>query len=257
MKLPFEIFGDDEYSPPIVLIHGLFGQGKNLAPIARGLAQSGRKAVTVDLRNHGRAPHSTEHSYALMAEDIYESFADWQNIDLCGHSMGGKVAMRLALDHPEFVRKMVVADMAPKAYSHSYDEILNAVFALDLSQIATRGEANNALKAAIPDENMRQFILHSLQFSSQSSAHPHWLIHFPALKTAMPDILNWQDDAKTFENPVLFLSGGDSDYVLSSDRAMIKAIFPQAHFAKIKNAGHWLHVDQQKAFIHSLESFLV
>lgn len=253
MKLPMAVFGEDDRLPPVVLVHGLFGQGKNLAPIARGLAQSGRKAITLDLRNHGRAPKSDEHSYPLMAADIYESLVDYAQIDLCGHSMGGKAAMRLALDYPQFVRKLVVADMAPKNYDHSYDEIIAAVIALDLSRLQTRQDANLALQSAIPDENMRQFILHSLQFSPE----PYWLINFQALQKAMPEILRWEAGGEKFENPTLFLSGADSDYVQASDRAMIKAIFPNAHFAKIKNAGHWLHVDQQKAFIHSLVSFFV
>lgn len=242
--------------PPVVLAHGLFGSGRNLGGIARAL--SDRKVISVDMRNHGDSFHSNDHSYHAMAGDLEQVIAAaGGTADVVGHSMGGKAAMMLALTHPERVRRLVVLDIAPVAYTHSQEGLIAAMTALDLSQITRRSEADAALAPRIPDAGVRAFLLQSLDFKTSP---PQWRLNLDTLDRAMDDITGWpapKGPAQTvFSGPALFLYGDASSYCAGKERAEILRYFPQATLHPIKGAGHWLHAERPDEVNDAISVFL-
>ncbi len=251
MKLPIREFGVHG-GIPIVLVAGLFGEGKNLGAIARTLSTH-RHVITVDLRNHGSAPWSQDHSYHAMASDIMETFSHFEKIDLLGHSMGGKAAMMVALLKPSFINKLLVADIAPVTYTHDHDSLIDAMLALDLNAVSNRREADAALSLSIPNNGVRAFLLHSLKFGDM----PKWQNNLVVLKKSMPNIVGWPEVEGVFEGSTLFVGGANSDYIEAGHRETIKSYFPNAYITHIKNAGHWLHVEQASIFAKIVTDFFV
>jgi pimeloyl-ACP methyl ester carboxylesterase len=239
---------------PVILLHGLFGAAKNLGQIARALAKQAQ-VISLDLRNHGDSPHDAAMTYQLMADDVAETLAT-KNISsayMVGHSMGGKTAMTLALTHPELVEKLVVMDIAPVSYNHSYDDYAAAMLALPLTPNLTRHDADAALAGAIPEPAFRGFLLNNLILGEA----PRWRVALPEIKAAMQELISWNDpDAAPFTGPTLFLRGANSDYVRPSADAKINALFPHAKRASIEGAGHWLHAEKPREVIAALEEFL-
>lgn len=232
--------------PPLLIVHGLFGSARNWGAIAKRLAET--YSVTVpDMRNHGASPWFETNSYPDMATDL----APLAGGDVIGHSMGGKAAMALALSEPGAVKRLIVADIAPVPYTHSHSHFIEAMKALDLSAIQTRGQADRALQASIPDRGVRAFLLQSLDMKAG-----RWMLNLDVLGSEMDKIIGWPEISGAFEGPTLFLSGADSDYVLPEHRPLIKNLFPNAKFAKIPDAGHWLHADRPEAFVATVETFL-
>ncbi|MDG4647419.1 alpha/beta fold hydrolase [Roseibacterium sp. SDUM158017] len=245
------IHGADGALPPLLIAHGLFGSARNWGVIARRLAE-GRKVIAVDMRNHGDSPWSDRHRYPDLAADLAEVIAaHGGRADVVGHSMGGKAAMALALAHPQTVRRLVVADIAPVAYGHSQQPMIDAMRAVDLGAVHSRRDADAQLAALVPEEGVRAFLLQSLDVAGK-----RWRLNLDALSAEMPAIVGWPDIAGTFEGPALFLSGAASDYVRPQDREAIKALFPGARFAKIPGAGHWLHAEKPREFEATLRAFL-
>jgi len=240
---------------PVILLHGLFGAAKNLGVIARGLSADAR-VLSLDLRNHGDSPHADGMDYAAMAADVAETMAahDISSAMVVGHSMGGKTAMALALTQPALVRKLVVMDIAPVSYKHSYDAYAAAMQALPLVPTLTRHAANAALAEAIPEPAMRAFLLNNLILG----ASPHWRVALPEIIAAMPDLIAWRDPqgATPYAGPALFLRGETSDYVRESAWGAILERFPGAKEKNIANAGHWLHAEQPDLVIAALKEFL-
>ncbi|QBY00968.1 alpha/beta fold hydrolase [Rhodophyticola sp. CCM32] len=243
-------FGDPGDLPPILIAHGLYGSARNLNVIAKRLSAT-RQVISVDMRNHGDSPWSARHSYPDLAGDLAEVVTGFGGVaDVMGHSMGGKAAMALALLHPAAVRRLVVADIAPVTYNHTQVQFIHAMRALDLSGIATRRDADAALKADVPEDGIRAFLLQSLDVKEK-----RWRLNLDVLEAFMPQIIGWPDLAGRFDGPALFLSGGASDYVRADHRPAIRALFPAARFAKIPGAGHWLHADKPREFEASLGIF--
>ncbi|MES2144583.1 MAG: alpha/beta fold hydrolase [Pseudomonadota bacterium] len=253
--LAFETFPATETAdkPPLVIVHGLFGSGRNWGAIARRLAD--RRAVwTVDQRNHGFSPWAVTNTYPDMAADLAEVVqAAGGRVDLLGHSMGGKAAMQLALTKPDLIRKLVVADIAPVAYTHDNTRHIDAMRGLDLTGITTRGEADRRLAEAEHDPALRAFFLQSLDLKS---VPPGWRLNLDVLEAEMPAVVGWPGTPGVFDHPALFLSGDQSAYVLPEYRPAILAQFPKARFAKIYGAGHWLHAEQPRAFEETVRVFL-
>jgi esterase len=241
------------HQPPLLIVHGLFGSARNWGVVARHLATT-RDVIAVDQRNHGFSPRSPSHSYPDMAADLAEVITHLgAPIDVLGHSMGGKAAMMLALTQPELIRRLIVADIAPVAYAHDNTQHTTAMRAMPLDGITTRSEADRRLSATVPDPALRAFFLQSLDLKSQP---PAWRLNLPVLADQMPLIVGWPEVAGQFLNATLFLSGGQSQYVLPEHRPLIRALFPKARFAKLPDAGHWLHADAPRAFEETVEVFL-
>jgi pimeloyl-ACP methyl ester carboxylesterase len=239
---------------PIILLHGLFGAAKNLGVVARALAKQAR-VISLDLRNHGDSPHEAAMDYGLMAQDVAETLAakDIHAARVVGHSMGGKTAMTLALTRPELVEKLVVMDIAPISYNHSYDDYAAAMLALPLHANLSRHDADAALADAIPEPAFRAFLLNNLVLGEA----PHWRVALPEIKAAMANLIKWDDpDGKPYTGPTLFLRGANSDYVRPSADAKINELFPNAKRATIEGAGHWLHAEKPAEVIAALQEFL-
>ena len=241
--------------PPVILLHGLFGTARNLGAVARGLSPQAR-VISLDLRNHGESPHDPDMDYATMAADVAETMEakGLPAARLIGHSMGGKVAMTLALAQPELVTRLAVLDIAPVVYHHAYDGYVEAMQAIPLSDALTRRAANELLTEAIPDDALRVFLLSNLVLGE----HPHWRFGLNEIGGAMEELLGWDDpaDAKPYAGKSLFLRGGNSGYVLPKTYERISELFPAAKIATIENAAHWLHAEQPNAVIEALRAFL-
>jgi pimeloyl-ACP methyl ester carboxylesterase len=187
-----------------------------------------------------------------MAEDISALMAELGvPMQVVGHSMGGKAAMTLALTAPDHVERLVVADIAPVAYTHSQLPFIHAMRAVDLSQVSRRSEAEAQLSQQGVEPALCSFFTQSLDIPRQ-----RWRLNLDTLEREMPKIMGFPDVTGTYDGPTLFLSGAQSDYVLPEHRPLIKQMFPNARFAKLKDAGHWLHADQPRAFEAALRSFL-
>lgn len=254
MMLNHTISGPDG-ALPILLVHGLYGQGRNLGAQARRLAQT-RRVVTVDLRNHGDSPRDDRADYPALAQDLAELIGDLGGrVDLVGHSMGGKAAMVLALTRPDLVRRLVVMDIAPLAYAHDQTRYIDAMEALDLSAMTRRSQADAAMAAHVEDAGIRAFLLQNLDLKASP---PAWKLNLPALRAAMPQIVGWPEGmpAGGFAGKVLALRGARSDYVDAAGEAALRWHFPQVRIVTLKEAGHWLHADAPEAVAETLAAFL-
>ncbi|MFG6563079.1 alpha/beta fold hydrolase [Sulfitobacter sp. 1A13421] len=238
--------------PTLLIVHGLYGSGRNWGVIAKRLADA-RHVVTVDMRNHGSSPHHDTHSYPEMAQDLAEVIMHLGGpVDICGHSMGGKAVMMLALTRPELLRRVIVADIAPVAYGHTQQMFIDAMRGVDLSGVERRSDAEAQLAEAGVERALQSFFTQSLDLPGK-----RWRLNLDALEAEMPKIIGWPEDVTgQFAGPTLFLSGGASDYVQPEHREAIKALFPQARFAKIPGAGHWLHAEKPREFEATLRIFL-
>ncbi len=233
---------------PVLIAHGLYGSARNSGAIAKRLSDD-RQVTAVDMRNHGESPWFETHSYPDMASDL-TGVLDTPS-DVVGHSMGGKAAMMLALNHPNSLRKLVVADIAPVAYGHTQVQLIAAMRQVDLSRIESRRDADEALSRHVPEPPVRAFLLQSLDVKARK-----WRLNLDVLEREMPKIMGFPEVEGRFEGPVLFLSGAESDYVKADHRPVIKELFPNARFAKIPGAGHWLHADRPREFEAAVRAFL-
>jgi esterase len=245
--------------PPLVLLHGLFGQARNFSQIQRALAQRWR-VIALDQRNHGASPHAPDMRYATMAEDVLDTLAalDALPAALLGHSMGGKAAMRTALLHPDAIERLLVADIAPVVYPPHNHPIVAAMQAIRLHDDLTRAAADAALAEAVPSAPVRAFLLQNLRLGTP----PVWRIGLDEIATALPDLEGWDGPttatapAPTYPGRTLFVAGETSDYITRDDRPLIRALFPAARFVTVKHAGHWLHADNPAGFLAVVEAFL-
>ena len=240
--------------PPVVLLHGLFGQGRNLGVVARALAPSHR-VISLDLRNHGASPHAAGMDYRVMAADVMDTLAALHALPaaLLGHSMGGKTAMALALTQPGAVSRLLVADIAPVAYAHGNAAILAALRGIAVRPETTRAEVIAALAAVVPDAPVRAFLAQNFV----PGPAPRWRIGLAEIAGAIGDLEGWPDFASArYPGPVLFVAGGLSAYVRPDDYPAMRAHFPAFDVQVIAGAGHWLHAEQPLAFTAAASRFL-
>ncbi len=238
--------------PPLVLLHGLFGQSGNFGAIQRRLAV-GRRVVAIDLRNHGASPHAPGMAYPTMAADVAETISALAlgPCAILGHSMGGKAAMALALARPDLVARLCVADIAPVRYPPGLVTYATAMRALPLPPGLTRAAADVALAPVVADPGERAFLLSNLLLGQT----PRWRLGLDHIIAGMDDIQDWPAIPGTYTGPTLFLAGARSRYVLPEYRPAIAALFPSAKFVTLRNAGHWLHADDPDGFLAVVEAF--
>ncbi len=238
---------------PLLIVHGLFGSGRNWRALARHFSRR-RWVLTVDLRNHGNSFWDASNTYPDLAADLAAVIAAHGGVaDVLGHSMGGKAAMVLALQHPDMVRRLLVADIAPVAYGHTQIDNIKAMQALPLDRITRRSEADALLQASVPEPAVRAFLLSSLQMGPEGS---RWLLNLEALAANMDAIIGFPAVSGRFDGPAHFIHGGASDYVKPEYHARIRELFPRADFHEIAGAGHWLHAEKPREFIAVVERLL-
>jgi pimeloyl-ACP methyl ester carboxylesterase len=239
--------------PPVVLLHGLFGQAANFGTVQRMLAAKYR-VIALDLRNHGRSPHAADMSYPVMAADVLETLRrlDVLPCPVAGHSMGGKVAMAAALQAPSVVARLLVSDIAPVRYPPSFRAYADAMAAIPLHAGLTRADADAALADVVDAPAVRAFLLQNLRFAS----NPAWRIDLPAIAAALPVIEDWPAIGATYRGPALFVSGARSDYIRLEHRPLIRALFPAARFVTVKESGHWVHAENPAGFAAVVDAFL-
>lgn len=237
--------------PPLLIVHGLFGSGRNWGVIAKRLSDD-RQVIAVDMRNHGLSPWTDTHSYEDMAQDLADVIAaHGGQMDVVGHSMGGKASMVLALNHPDMVRRLVVADIAPVVYTHTQQQFIDKMRAVDLDTVARRSDAEAQLAAQGVDRSLQSFFTQSLDVPAK-----RWRLNLDTLSKDMENILGFPKIDAVWNGPALFLSGAASDYVLPEHRDRIKTLFPNARFAKIPGAGHWLHAEKPREFEAAMRAWL-
>jgi esterase len=255
MQLHFKQLGQGR---PLVMLHGLFGSLDNFLGVAPKLAET-FSLFLVDLRNHGLSPHNPEMNYSVMADDVAEFFDRHAlaRANLLGHSMGGKAAMQFALSFPERVEKLVVVDIAPRAYPPDHDKMFKALLALDLKHFESRRQMEEVLAPDIPDLVVCRFLLKNLKSpSSSSSSHFEWRIPLDILFENYSNICAAIPPHAPFPGPALFLRGGKSHYVSDDGLSQIHKLFPQAKVETISGAGHWVHADAREEFLQRTLRFL-
>lgn len=244
-----------EQGRPLLLLHGLLGSGDNLLPLAQGLAE--RSPISLpDLPGHGQSPRSPQLKdlslESLAAELLaHADSLGWQRFGILGHSLGGRLAMRLALDHPQRVERILVGDMAPREYPPLFPHVFEALHETSLAGLQGRRELDQALAGKISDAGLRAFLLKSLQ--RNAAGELSWRFDLEGLEQARPSYR--QALQGRYEGPALFVRGGRSDYVRSEDAGLIASLFPQARIASLEEAGHWLHVDDFEAFLGLARAF--
>jgi pimeloyl-ACP methyl ester carboxylesterase len=252
MQLHFKESGQGR---AVILLHGLFGSADNWHPVALRLAES-FQVFALDQRNHGQSPHSDAMDYPLMAADVDE-FMTARGLEtamVIGHSMGGKTAMQFALQFPERVEKLIVADMAPRAYAPSHEKIFAAQLALDLKSFSTRQQIEEVLALEIPDLTLRRFLLKNL--GRNDAGEFFWKINLRGLAENYPRLREPVSAADPFVKPALFIRGGKSNYIKPEDERLIGELFPQAKIATIAEASHWVHASAPEAFLRLVLDFL-
>jgi esterase len=239
----------------VVLIHGLFGSLENLNVIAKPLSEHFR-VTNVDLRNHGLSPHSDEMDYLAMANDIVQLMATLkiQKAHLIGHSMGGKVAMQVALTHSELVDKLVVLDIAPVSYPARHTKILEALNAVKNADISDRKQADLIMQPYIEELGVRQFLLKSLYKNDEGKFV--WRFNLSVLDNKYSTITDNINANNSCLCETLFIKGNDSDYILAEHRDAINALFKNVSAKIIHGAGHWLHAQKPQAVNKAINDFL-
>jgi pimeloyl-ACP methyl ester carboxylesterase len=254
MELTFREMGSGD---PVVIVHGVFGSASNWQSIARRLADSWR-FLLVDLRNHGNSPQHPDMNYDVMAEDLsafIDSHCDGR-ADLIGHSMGGKVAMTLALTCPERVASLVAVDVAPVLYEHRFTDLIQALCDIDLGQLKRRSDADEQLATTVTERHMRGFLLNNLR--QRSSGQWYWRANLAALIAHVDEIADFPAGrgGQVYSGPTLMLRGGLSEYLRDEHWPTINTLFPRASQVTVKNTGHWLHAEQPQVVADHLREFL-
>jgi esterase len=256
------------HGSPLVILHGLYGSSDNWISIAKKLEE--RFTIFIpDLRNHGKSPHTTTHTFQDMVDDLYLFFSDHhiKKAIVLGHSMGGKLAMMFASEYPELVSNLIVADIAPKNYNSEnrpfktvleHEMILGLMEELNLVNVTSRKEIDFFLSEKLKDITLRQFLLKNIRRNKEG--YFEWKINVPVLKYALNSITgdvnhDWFADRKPILNyPVTFIRGLNSDYISDNDFLAIREIYPEARLIDIPGAGHWLHAEQPEKFVKAVLS---
>ncbi|MDO5492182.1 MAG: alpha/beta fold hydrolase [Nesterenkonia sp.] len=255
---------DDEAAPQgtVVFLHGLFGQGRNFSQIAKAL-QPELRSVLVDLPDHGASDWTESFDYLriadLVAEELRSGAAADGPVHVVGHSMGGKVAMVLALRHPELVDRLVVVDISPTSggANGEFDHLLGALADLDLSALERRRDADELLSDPIPNPTVRGFLLQNLRSTDDGF---RWRANLSMLHRDLDAVGGFPDDSDLgdaeFDGPVLWVAGSESDYVTEEHDPEMRRLFPNARLISVRDAGHWVHSEKSDVFIAALRRFL-
>ena len=253
MKLHYKEMG---HGQPLLILHGLFGTLDNWQSLAKRLAEH-YNIFLVDLRNHGRSPHADEHTYELMADDVRELVEDLQipTPAIMGHSMGGKVAMKYALKFPTHITKLIVVDIAPKAYPPHHDDIIDALQSVDLEKATTRSDIDDQLARYIKEQSVRQFLAKNVYRKDEGGFG--WRMNLEAIDKNYENIAAAITSEIPFKKDALFIKGGKSGYIKQEDQySSIEHLFTQVEIETIPEAGHWVHAEAPDKVFELVHTFL-
>lgn len=251
MELFFRKLG---HGQPLIILHGLMGSSDNWLTQAKLLAQH-YEVYTVDQRNHGQSSHSEAFDYKVLAQDI-KDFIQKHHLEkpiVLGHSMGGKAAMNFAVANPALLDRLIVVDIAPKAYPVHHDNIVDGLKAIPIDTLQTRNEADEILSQHVPEPDVRQFLLKNL--SRKPEGGFTWKINLPIIDKNLELISEGMQYPGTFKGPSLFIRGKRSNYVKDEDREEIKRLFPNSSLITMET-GHWVQAEKPQEFVDIVLEFL-
>jgi esterase len=240
---------------PLLILHGLLGSARNWGAVVKSLSET-RRVLALDLPNHGSSPWTEVMDYPFMAREVAAVIEHLGGrAAVMGHSMGGKAAMTLALTRPELVERLVVVDIAPVSYSHTFAPYIKAMRGVALAEISSRAEVEAALAEAIPDRGVRAFLMQNLEGGAGGY---RWRPNLAALGAHMDDILAFPrfPDGTCYPGPALFVAGETSDYIRPAHEDVIASLFPRAETVEVPGAGHWVHADNPTGFMAAIGPFL-
>lgn len=259
MNEPVELFyreyGD---GPALIILHGLLGAGGNWHSLSRNVFSNDYRVFTPDLRNHGRSPHAEPFDLPAMVADLVHFYEMRGLYDayVMGHSLGGKVAMQLALEDAGLVSKLIVVDIAPKVYPPSNQYIIDALRSVDLNGMSSRAEVDEALSEEIRSRPVRQFVLKNLGYDNESGQYS-WQLGIEEINAGYANVNAAIESDRAYEGPALFIRGERSDYIQDEDLEEIQRLFPHARVETVAGAGHWVHADAPDELAHIVTEFLL
>ena len=249
------IYGEETDGKPLIVLHGLFGMSDNWGTFGRSFGEK-MPVHALDLRNHGHSFHSNEMSLGAMVNDLeyYLKEHGIATANILGHSLGGKVAMQFALDNPQKVEKLIIADIAPKAYPPHHHDIFQALCAVDMDKMQNRADVQQELQKHIHDAGVQQFLLKNVYKVNADTLG--WRFNLDVLKDKYEDFITLGIKPGDFQGQTLFLAGERSDYILPTDAERIYQQFPNARILPISNAGHWVQAENPTEFNQRVSEFL-
>ncbi len=251
-----KIYGQDQSGTPLLVFHGLFGMLDNWGTFGKEMGEL-FPVHLLDLRNHGKSFHSEEMSHDAMASDIlnYMNVHGLEKVNLLGHSLGGKAVMQFAITHPEKVEKLIVVDIAPKAYPPHHQGIFKALQTVDFDQVKSRGDVESVLVEYIHDKPVIQFLAKNLYWTEDKKLN--WRFNLNTLQEKYTEFVANAIKFGVFNGETLFIAGDKSNYILPQDEFLIKQQFRKERIVKIKNAGHWVQAENPLDFNHVVKEFLI
>lgn len=255
MQLFYRTYGKGK---PFIILHGLFGLSDNWVSFAKKIAELGFRVYVLDQRNHGRSPHSPNFNYLALVDDLFE-FIDEHELEdavILGHSMGGKVAMRFALENPDYLSKLIVVDISLRQYPPRdyHQKVIRAMKKVDFSNIKNRRDVEAILAEDIDSQRIRQFIMKNLYRKGKNELA--WRMCLDAIANNLDEMFDGIVPENPLEKPTLVVRGGKSDYVLDSDLPLLKEAFPRSTIRTIPNATHWVHAEAPRLFYKYVVEFL-
>lgn len=240
---------------PFLILHGYFGSGDNWKSLGNQFAEN-YQVHLIDQRNHGRSFHADEFDYELMAEDLHNYIQHYQlhDVILLGHSMGGKTSMLFAVEYPELVNKLIIADISPRAYKPHHNEILKGLSSVDFSIQNSRKLVEEKISELIPDFGVRSFLLKNVYWKEKGILD--YRFNLKSLTQNNPEVGKALPSFTSFDKETLFIAGGNSGYITERELPIINAHFPNSSIKTIPNAGHWLHAENPSLFYEMVIDFI-
>lgn len=240
---------------PLIILHGLFGLNDNWQSFSKQITENNIAVYAVDLRNHGSSPHDSVFDYDSMADDVFAFISkhDLQNVNIMGHSLGGKVAMKFALKHQDILKSLIVVDIAPRYYAPHHQQIIKALQAVDLDTVNTRKEAEHILSGYIDDAGVKMFLLKNLYWEGDRL---QWRFNLKVIAEKIESVGERITSTEKFEGKTLFIKGEKSKYITDDDKSEILNLFPEAEIKTCANTGHWVHADNPECMLTTVRDFL-
>jgi esterase len=250
----YQIYSDSQDKPWLLLIHGLFGSLDNLSALRRQFTGS-FQVLSIDLPDHGKSAVTDTFSFAQYAKLVSELIDSLEinRLSIVGHSLGGKVAMQLALNHHGLVSHLIVLDIAPVKYAARHSNVFQGLNNVELTQLSSRKEADTALSKYVDDNSTRQFLLKSLY---NENAIWKWRFNLELLQADYARLSSAIESDQPYLGAVLFIKGEHSDYLLPEHRQEVTQLFPNSQSKMISGTGHWLHAEKPQLCGKIIHNFI-